>query len=131
MGQKRFDVTGTTVGSMYYSDMDDCIHIVGHALGAKWISNKLKTTVTQYWFEFETTQIRDLSPGLSIGCGITAYDYDDAISILRQRVFKGQAIPALKDRKENVDIRTLDQGHVIPNMKDPTLRGVWFPLGFT
>jgi hypothetical protein len=24
----------------------------------------------------------------------------------------------------------LDQRHVIPNMKDPTLRGVWFPLGY-
>jgi hypothetical protein len=39
-------------------------------------------------------------------------------------------IPELKDKKENIDVRTLDQRHVIPNMKDPTLRGVWFPMGY-
>jgi len=90
----------------------------------------METIVTRYWFEFASTQIKDLPPGLHLGCGITAYDYTDAISILRQKVFRGQEIPELKDKKENIDIRTLDQGHVIPNMKNPTLRGVWFPLGY-
>jgi hypothetical protein len=86
--------------------------------------------VTRYWFEFMSTQINDLPPGLFRGCGITAHDLADAISILRQKVFQGQEIPKLKDKKENIDIRTLDHGHVVPNMKDPTLRGVWFPLGY-
>lgn len=86
--------------------------------------------MTRYWFEFDSSQIKDFLPGLPIGCGVTAYDYDDAISILRQKVFKGQEIPELKEKKENIDIRTLNQGHVIPNMRDPTLRGVWFPLGY-
>jgi hypothetical protein len=27
----------------------------------------------------------------------------------------------------DVDISTLDQGHVIPNMNMPLARGVWFP----
>jgi hypothetical protein len=105
-------------------------NVVGHALGTKWTSNKMKIIVTRYWFEFDSTQIKDLPPGLPFGCGVTAYDYNDAISILRQSVFKGQEIPELKNKKENIDIRTLDQRHVIPNMKDPTLRGVWFPLGY-
>jgi hypothetical protein len=43
---------------------------------------------------------------------------------------KGKQFQNSKPKKENLDIRTLDQGHVIPNMKDPTLRGVWFPLGY-
>ncbi|UXE68862.1 MAG: hypothetical protein KA713_09915 [Chryseotalea sp. WA131a] len=90
----------------------------------------MKIIVTRYWFEFDSNQIKDLPPGLPLGCGVTAYDYNDAISILRQSVFKGQEIPELKNKKENIDIRTLDQRHVIPNMKDPTLRGVWFPLGY-
>jgi hypothetical protein len=25
-------------------------------------------------------------------------------------------------------VRDLDQGHVIPNMGPPNLRGVWFPM---
>jgi hypothetical protein len=28
---------------------------------------------------------------------------------------------------EDVDIQTLDQGHVLPNMGVPSERGVWFP----
>jgi hypothetical protein len=28
---------------------------------------------------------------------------------------------------EDVDVRELDQGHVVPNMGDPTVRGVWYP----
>jgi hypothetical protein len=28
---------------------------------------------------------------------------------------------------EDVDVSQLDAGHVLPNMGDPTLRGVWFP----
>lgn len=90
----------------------------------------MKTIVTRYWFEFDSAKIKGLPPELLIGCGITACDYNDAVSILKQKVFKGQEIPELTNKKENIDIRTLDQGHVIPNMKDPTLRGVWFPLGY-
>jgi hypothetical protein len=28
---------------------------------------------------------------------------------------------------EDVDVRDLDQGHVVPNMAPPNWRGVWFP----
>jgi hypothetical protein len=28
----------------------------------------------------------------------------------------------------DVDVRDLDQGHVIPNMGPPNLRGVWYPM---
>jgi hypothetical protein len=28
------------------------------------------------------------------------------------------------------DFASLDQGHVIPNMGDYSLRGIWFPLGY-
>ena len=39
-------------------------------------------------------------------------------------------MPIIKRMIENVDIRELDQGHVVPNMKPPNWRGVWFPLGY-
>lgn len=36
----------------------------------------------------------------------------------------------IKEIVPDVDIRTLDQRHVIPNMEVPVVRGVWFPRGF-
>lgn len=89
----------------------------------------LRTLLTRYWFEFDAHP-STLPFGTFRGCGITAFDYADAISILHTKVFKGKDIPELKVKKEHIDIRTLDQGHVVPNMKDPTLRGVWFPMGY-
>jgi hypothetical protein len=41
---------------------------------------------------------------------VTAFDLDDAIALL--------------------DARTLDRGHVIPNMLAPGRRGVWYPMGY-
>ncbi len=58
---------------------------------------------------------------------MTAYDYDDAIAILRQRVFEG-AEPAIAEAIADVDVSTLDKNHVLPNMGSTVVRGVWFPL---
>lgn len=83
----------------------------------------------RYWFEFNS-HLHELSPGLTRGCGVTAFDYVDAISIVQQKVFKGKELPEIKTKIENIDIRTLDNGHIRPNMGDLTLRGVWFPMGY-
>ncbi len=84
----------------------------------------------RYWLKFDSTNADKLPPGLQIGCGVTALNFNDALSIVKENIFKGQEIPELRDQKENIDISTLDQRHVVPNMKDPTLRGIWFPLGY-
>jgi hypothetical protein len=86
--------------------------------------------MNRYWFEFEIDSAFNFPPGTGIGCGVTAYDYNDAIKILDEKIFHTIKQPSLKKFVENVDIRTLDQGHVIPNMKPPVYRGVWFPLGY-
>jgi hypothetical protein len=39
-------------------------------------------------------------------------------------------MPAVVQVVENVDVSTLDQKHVLPNIGDVTVRGVWFPLGY-
>ncbi|MEE4209717.1 MAG: hypothetical protein V2I43_10660 [Parvularcula sp.] len=84
---------------------------------------------TRYWFAFDF-EIDDGSPfGLVMGCGVTAYDYKDAISILEEKVFHGP-VPKTKSVVENIDISTLDPGHVLPNMGLTIRRGVWFPLGY-
>ena len=82
----------------------------------------------RYWFEFCEG---NLPFGVRIGCGVTAYNYDDALFLLSKKVFNNAAPPEIKNMIENVDISTLDDGHVLPNMSSPNLRGIWFPLGYT
>jgi hypothetical protein len=59
---------------------------------------------------------------------VTAFSYSDALQILNTKMFKDIIIPEITNCTENVDIRTLDQGHVIPNMCSPSERGIWYPL---
>mgnify|MGYP007010094183 CR=1 FL=1 len=86
----------------------------------------------RYWFEFDLNfaDVARIPAGTLIGCGVSAYNYEDAVGILKEKVFKSNDLPAIKRMVENVDIRTLDQGHVIPNMSSPVARGVWFPMGY-
>jgi hypothetical protein len=61
------------------------------------------------------------------GYGVTAFDYLDAVQLLRERVFSGKDLPAIGSVIEDVDISTLDDRHVRPNMGVPVWRGVWYP----
>lgn len=81
----------------------------------------------RYWFEFDDN---NLPYGIKIGCGVTAYNNEDALYLLKEKVFKGATLPKFKNMFENVDVSTLDAGHVLPNMSPPNIRGVWFPLGY-
>lgn len=81
----------------------------------------------RYWFEFDDD---NLPFGIKMGCGVTAHNYDDALYLLNEKVFKGATIPKIKGMIEDIDISTLDAGHVLPNMYPPNIRGVWFPLGY-
>lgn len=85
--------------------------------------------MTRYWFEFKINSTSAFPPGIGIGCGVTAHDYADAIKLLDEKVFTRIKRPPFTKIIENIDIATLDQGHVIPNMKPPVSRGIWFPLG--
>jgi hypothetical protein len=77
----------------------------------------------RFWFDFDSPQL-----GTPAGCGVTAINEGDAKSLLREVVFEGE-LPAINRVLCDVDVRDLDQGHVVPNMGDPSIRGVWFPLG--
>lgn len=81
----------------------------------------------RFWFRFAS--IEPLS-SLRLGCGVTAYDYDDAIAILRETIFLNQELPSVDSVIEGVDVTSLDQRHVIPNMEPVIWRGVWYPKGF-
>jgi hypothetical protein len=81
----------------------------------------------RYWFQFEKS---DKPNPLNLGCGVTAFDYDDAIDLLRQRVFAGKEMPRIVGHREDVDVRTLDNKHILPNIGSVTIRGIWFPRGY-
>lgn len=84
-------------------------------------------SLRRFWFNFE--KLGNPTP-LNLGCGVTAYDYDDATSLLRDRVFVGQELPMIAGCIEDIDVSTLDEKHVLPNMGLVTVRGIWFPLGY-
>ena len=84
----------------------------------------------RFWFEFELSSAFIYPAGIGFGCGVTALNYEDAVTLLDEKVFCKVSRPPIKRVIENVDIRDLDQGHVIPNMNPPNWRGVWFPLGY-
>ncbi len=67
--------------------------------------------------------------GFRMGCGVTAFTRDDAFALLLSVWPATGNGPVIISVSEDVDVRTLDQKHVIPNMGDVTRRGVWFPLG--
>lgn len=83
-------------------------------------------SLRRYWFTFQASTKPN---AFNVGCGVTAYNYDDAINLLCERVF-GEDAPDVIDFEEDVDVSQLDQKHVLPNMGSVVVRGVWFPLGY-
>jgi len=65
-----------------------------------------------------------------VSSGVTAYCEADALGIIKHVVFPGSAMPDVGEIRADVDVRDLDQGHVIPNMAPPNWRGIWYPKGF-
>ena len=84
----------------------------------------------RYWVRFNVT--KDPYPGgLLLGVGVTAFGIDDALNLIRSKIFEGQELPPIKEIIEDIDVSTLDPKHILPNMRgNPAARGIWFPQGF-
>ena len=78
----------------------------------------------RYWIEFAPNEAVPL--GLAWGCGVTAQDLDDAVGLIAEAI--GAAPPDPVRVSADIDVSTLDPGHVLPNMYPPDERGVWFPM---
>ena len=89
------------------------------------LSAAVRKCLTRYWFEFEPAE--QPTWWSIFGCGVTAYDYEDAVTLMREHVFKDRELPPISRCVKNVDIRTLDSGHVRPGMGVVVFRGVWYP----
>ncbi len=78
----------------------------------------------QFWIEFETP-----SP-LPQRFGVTALDLADALRLIDAWLGDRRRTPPPPIARviEDVDVSTLDPGHVLPNMLPPTWRGVWYPM---
>ena len=83
----------------------------------------------RYWFEFEFDN-NEIPYGVKMGCGVTAYNENDAMDLVKTRVFKDKPLPRINKVIEDVDVSTLDHDHVLKNMSAPNIRGIWFPLGY-
>jgi|HubBroStandDraft_6_1064221.scaffolds.fasta_scaffold18377_2 hypothetical protein len=79
----------------------------------------------RYWFSFTPSSGASV---LNRGCGITAYDEADARKMLEEKVFPVYGQAEILSVIEDIDVSTLDEHHVRPNMGVPVVRGVWFPL---
>jgi len=82
----------------------------------------------RYWFEFELPPAQARVVPWGMGCGVTAYDYDDAVQLMKELVFSIHEMPTIRAMTEDVDVSTLDAEHVRINMGVPVRRGVWFPM---
>jgi hypothetical protein len=62
---------------------------------------------------------------INLGCGVIAFSREDALALLRERVF----LPVL-EVIDDITRTALDQKHVVPNLGRVEERGVWFPQGY-
>ena len=76
----------------------------------------------RYWFTFHDEQC--VRFGLGQGCGVTALNLNDAVGLLEQHVFGGPLPFAVASVTEDVDVSSLDPGHVLRNMLPPNWRGI-------
>jgi hypothetical protein len=87
---------------------------------------ELRDYLTRYWFTFNVELGAAVPP---LGVGVTAATKEDALDLVRSELLGGDPLPAVVDVREDVDVGTLDPSHVLPNMGDPSRRGIWFPRG--
>src|SRR5258705_5481561 len=90
--------------------------------------------LTRYWFEFDLSgeDLRRFGYFPAYRVGITAYDYQDALRLLRKWILRTHEMPKIQRVIENVDVsRLLDQNFshtkLLPHLGCPAWRCVWHP----
>ena len=62
-----------------------------------------------------------------LGIGVTAPSRAGAEQLARDAADRLSLNFEVLEVISDVDVRTLDQDHVVPNMGPPSVQGVWFP----
>jgi hypothetical protein len=84
-------------------------------------------TVRKFWFQFEKLE---RPTALNLGCGVSAADYEDALNLLKERIFGPNGPPQIVRCIEDVQTTDLEKNHVLPNIGQMDIRGIWFPQGY-
>lgn len=84
----------------------------------------------RYWIEFQFDNYALIPAGTRMGCGVTALNYEDALQLVSEKLFRDGPMASIKCLVEDIDVSTLDAGHILSNMGLPNVRGIWFPLGY-
>src|SRR5262245_47046160 len=85
----------------------------------------------RFWIEFDygpgPDQPSTWNPGPS-WVGVTGFDVDDALRIVRAEYFKDGSMPSIRSMAEDVDVSTIDiiKATGVGN-SPPIWRGIWFP----
>jgi hypothetical protein len=90
--------------------------------GVRLLLNMAKTELNnlrlrRYWFK---TKER-------FGFRVTAYSLEDAKHLVDDAARSLSVNYEVLEILEDIDVRTLDQNHIVPNMGAPNFRDVWFP----
>ena len=85
----------------------------------------------RFWFEFDYGPGPG-GPGITLWhpgpswVGVTAFDYDDAVRIVRAEYFADRSMPTVKSVIEDVDVSKIDLLRTI-RFDPPIWRGIWYP----
>jgi hypothetical protein len=79
----------------------------------------------RFWIEFD-------DPDRPINwrpkaCGVTAFTMAEAWQRIRTEHSREAPLPPINRIIADVDVSTLDEKHVLPNMNPPSWRGIWHP----
>jgi len=62
--------------------------------------------LTRFWLTFNVTVRDPHPPGVLLGCGVTPFDKEDAVRILKDKVFASHALPEIEAIVANIEIAT-------------------------
>lgn len=87
---------------------------------SKPMANKdVRDYLHRYWIEFNP---EDISENKTIGYGVTAFDYADALQLLNEKIFTG-GLPTVTALIEDADVETLG----LEAVGRVERRGIWYP----
>ena len=73
----------------------------------------LEQTMRRFWFQFEKVP---QPTALNLGCGVTAFDRDDAIAIVNEFVSVKGVTPNISGIIDDVDLSGLEDPHIHSNI---------------
>jgi hypothetical protein len=90
----------------------------------------MASCLKRYWFEFDFPKPRFSHYGYIPAdgcCGITAFNYNDALKIMRRFMLRENETPLFSRVIEDVDVSAIENEQVHRNLGVPVWRGVWYP----